>query len=53
MAAATTWRTPGSVSGPMTYSNPGVVIARITGFTSGPSPPEPTRISRSVRSGNW
>ena len=35
MAAATTWRTPGRVSGPMRYSNPGVVMARITGVHLG------------------
>ena len=31
----------------------GVVIARSAGLTSGPSPPEATSTSRSVRSGNW
>ena len=29
------------------------LIARIAGVTSGPRPPDPTRTSRSVRSGYW
>ena len=51
--AMPTCRTPGSVSTPITWWKPGVVIARIAGDTSGPRPPEATSISRSVRSGNW
>ena len=46
-------RTPGSVSTAIASWKPGVVIARIAGDTSVPSPPEETSISRSVRSGNW
>lgn len=47
------WRRPGSVSTRINSSNPGVVIARIAGVTSGPRPPVATSTSRSVRSGNW
>ena len=44
---------PGRVSSPISWWKPGVVTARSAGLTSGPSPPEATRIIRSVRSGNW
>ena len=53
MVAVVTCRIPGRVTTPMAWWKPGVVIALIAGVTSGPRPPDDTRITRWVRSGNW
>ena len=49
MAAVATWRRPGQRRArPIAWWNPGVVMARIAGVTSGPRPPVPTSTRRSA-----
>ena len=53
LAAMRKKRIPGSRSAESIRSAPGSETSRSKGLTSRPTPPALTRMSRSVRSGNW